>query len=56
LRANGIDVATVSTPRRLETDEIPSIIDDFRVAARNAIEAGKYQFFSNFALQMLRMC
>jgi 12-oxophytodienoic acid reductase len=40
VRANGIDEATFSTPRRLETDEIPSIIDDFRVAARNAIEAG----------------
>lgn len=27
-------------PRRLLTDEIPSVIDDFRVAARNAMEAG----------------
>lgn len=29
-----------STPRRLETEEIPLIVDDFRLAARNAIEAG----------------
>jgi len=27
-------------PRALETDEIPSIINDFRIAARNAMEAG----------------
>lgn len=29
-----------SPPRRLRTDEIPHIINDFRLAARNAIEAG----------------
>ncbi|KAI4324214.1 hypothetical protein L6164_023768 [Bauhinia variegata] len=29
-----------SPPRRLRTDEIPSIVNDFRLAARNAIEAG----------------
>ncbi|ESW33755.1 hypothetical protein PHAVU_001G096300 [Phaseolus vulgaris] len=27
-------------PRRLRTDEIPHIVNDFRLAARNAIEAG----------------
>ncbi|KFK43972.1 hypothetical protein AALP_AA1G198200 [Arabis alpina] len=27
-------------PRRLRTDEIPAIVNDFRVAARNAMEAG----------------
>ncbi|KAG6751042.1 hypothetical protein POTOM_045559 [Populus tomentosa] len=27
-------------PRRLRTDEIPQIVNDFRIAARNAIEAG----------------
>ncbi|CAL9227358.1 unnamed protein product [Arabidopsis halleri] len=27
-------------PRRLRTDEIPGIVNDFRVAARNAMEAG----------------
>ncbi|CAD6339813.1 unnamed protein product [Miscanthus lutarioriparius] len=29
-----------SKPRRLRTEEIPGIVDDFRRAARNAIEAG----------------
>ncbi|RZC51469.1 hypothetical protein C5167_019894 [Papaver somniferum] len=29
-----------TAPRRLSTDEIPQIVDDFRHAARNAIEAG----------------
>ncbi|XP_072954684.1 putative 12-oxophytodienoate reductase 5 [Typha angustifolia] len=29
-----------SPPRRLRTDEIPQIVGDFRLAARNAIEAG----------------
>uniref|UniRef100_A0A0E0PV22 NADH:flavin oxidoreductase/NADH oxidase N-terminal domain-containing protein n=1 Tax=Oryza rufipogon TaxID=4529 RepID=A0A0E0PV22_ORYRU len=29
-----------SKPRRLRVDEIPQIVDDFRLAARNAIEAG----------------
>ncbi|XP_051193958.1 putative 12-oxophytodienoate reductase 11 [Lolium perenne] len=33
-------VAIFSTPRSIETDEIPLVINDFRVAARNAIEAG----------------
>lgn len=27
-------------PRRLSTDEIPQVVNDFRVAARNAVEAG----------------
>ncbi|KAL5778766.1 hypothetical protein ACOSQ2_009503 [Xanthoceras sorbifolium] len=40
LRSNGIDVAQFTPPRRLRTDEIPQIVNDFRVAARNAIEAG----------------
>jgi 12-oxophytodienoic acid reductase len=38
-RASG-DVIEYSPPRRLETDEIPKIVNDFRLAARNAIEAG----------------
>ncbi|KAF8714827.1 hypothetical protein HU200_027359 [Digitaria exilis] len=40
VRANGIDIATFSTPRRLETHEIPLVINDFKIAAKNAIEAG----------------
>jgi hypothetical protein len=41
VRANGIDIVTFSAPKRLETHEIPLVINDFKVAARNAIEAGK---------------
>ena len=41
MRSNGIDIATFSTPRRLETHEIPLVINDFKVAARNVVEAGK---------------
>ncbi|KAJ6798418.1 putative 12-oxophytodienoate reductase 5 [Iris pallida] len=33
-------VAEYSAPRRLRTEEIPQIVEDFRLAARNAIEAG----------------
>ncbi|KAJ4790721.1 12-oxophytodienoate reductase-like protein [Rhynchospora pubera] len=33
-------MAEYSPPRRLETNEIPKIVNDFRLAARNAIEAG----------------
>ncbi|KAJ7949721.1 12-oxophytodienoate reductase [Quillaja saponaria] len=40
ISSNGIDVAQFSPPRRLRTDEIPLIVNDFRLAARNAIEAG----------------
>ncbi|KAA0067605.1 12-oxophytodienoate reductase 2-like [Cucumis melo var. makuwa] len=39
VEANG-DVEYFSPPRRLRTDEIPEIVNDFRLAARNAIEAG----------------
>ncbi|XP_042036430.1 putative 12-oxophytodienoate reductase 11 [Salvia splendens] len=34
------DVMQYSPPRRLTTEEIPQIVNDFRIAARNAIEAG----------------
>lgn len=40
IRANGVDVAECTPPRRLRTDEIPQIVDHFRIAARNAMEAG----------------
>ncbi|KAK0575864.1 hypothetical protein LWI29_008310 [Acer saccharum] len=39
-QANGVDIGQFTPPRRLRTDEIPQIVNDFRVAARNAIEAG----------------
>ncbi|XP_031489314.1 putative 12-oxophytodienoate reductase 11 [Nymphaea colorata] len=40
LRSNQVDVAEFSPPRRLKTEEIPEIVNHFRLAARNAIEAG----------------
>ncbi|ONI35662.1 hypothetical protein PRUPE_1G548600 [Prunus persica] len=40
LLTNGVDIAQYTPPRRLKTDEIPQIVNDFRLAARNAIEAG----------------
>ncbi|KAG0470960.1 hypothetical protein HPP92_015506 [Vanilla planifolia] len=40
VRANGVDVATFAPPRRLPTEEIAMVVNDFRLAARNAIEAG----------------
>ncbi|KAI4324206.1 hypothetical protein L6164_023761 [Bauhinia variegata] len=38
----GFDSVTTkfTAPRRLRTDEIPHIVNDFRIAARNAVEAG----------------
>ncbi|PIN27066.1 NADH:flavin oxidoreductase/12-oxophytodienoate reductase [Handroanthus impetiginosus] len=36
----GLDGVDWSPPRRLRKDEIPGIVNDFRLAARNAIEAG----------------
>ncbi|KAJ8758576.1 hypothetical protein K2173_000297 [Erythroxylum novogranatense] len=40
VQASGIAVADFTPPRRLRTDEIPSVINDFRTAARHTIEAG----------------
>ncbi|WVZ85798.1 hypothetical protein U9M48_032670 [Paspalum notatum var. saurae] len=40
VRSNGTSTEDFSTPRRLEIHEIPLVINDFKVAARNAIEAG----------------
>ncbi|KAL6180332.1 hypothetical protein ACLB2K_046996 [Fragaria x ananassa] len=37
---NGTDVEEFTPPRRLRADEIPQIVNDFRLAARNAMEAG----------------
>ena len=48
VRANGVDVAEFSPPRRLSTHEIPGVVNDFRIAARNAMEAGKL-FNLNFS-------
>ncbi|GAA0159654.1 hypothetical protein Leryth_004485 [Lithospermum erythrorhizon] len=40
LLPNRADSARFSKPRRLQVDEIPQVVDQFRIAARNAIEAG----------------
>ncbi|XP_047333816.1 putative 12-oxophytodienoate reductase 11 [Impatiens glandulifera] len=40
LLTNGIDFAQFTPPRRLSTEEIPEIVNDFKLAARNAIDAG----------------
>ncbi|KAL9670815.1 hypothetical protein QQ045_008373 [Rhodiola kirilowii] len=40
IQSNGIDVAQFSPPRKLSTEEVPQVVNDFRLAARNAIEAG----------------
>ncbi|XP_027150161.1 putative 12-oxophytodienoate reductase 11 [Coffea eugenioides] len=37
---NGVVVAEFSPPRRLRTEEIPDIVNEFKLAALNAIEAG----------------
>ena len=42
LKSDAIDLPKFSPPRRLRTDEIPHIVDDFRLAAKNAIEAGRF--------------
>jgi 12-oxophytodienoic acid reductase len=34
------DAEQITPPRRLKTEEIPNIVNDFRLAARIAIEAG----------------
>ncbi|PHT95929.1 hypothetical protein T459_03811 [Capsicum annuum] len=38
--SDGRDVAQFPPPRWLRTDEIPQHVNDFRLAAKNAIEAG----------------
>ncbi|AES93720.1 12-oxophytodienoate reductase 2 isoform X3 [Medicago truncatula] len=37
---DGFQMPQFTQPRRLRTEEIPNIVNDFRLAARNAIEAG----------------
>ncbi|XP_071924043.1 12-oxophytodienoate reductase 1-like isoform X2 [Coffea arabica] len=40
VQKNGVDDYKYPPPRRLRTEEIPEIVNEFRVAAINAIEAG----------------
>lgn len=37
---DSIDAAAFTPPRRLRTDEIPAVVNEYKVAALNAIEAG----------------
>lgn len=53
--ANGIDFSQYTPPRRLRTDEIPQIVNDFRLAARNAIEAGKFISQIHYELQNTKL-
>ncbi|KAH0885356.1 hypothetical protein HID58_061452, partial [Brassica napus] len=41
IRSNAIDEAMFTPPRRLSTEEIPTIVNHFRLAARNAMEADR---------------
>lgn len=45
VRSTDTDTEAFSAPRRLETHEIPLVINDFKVAARNAVEAGKCRLY-----------
>ncbi|KAK8664190.1 hypothetical protein V6N13_083989 [Hibiscus sabdariffa] len=47
LQANAEEPAKFSPPRRLRTHEITLVVNQYRLAARNAMEAGKY-FISSF--------
>ncbi|XVF18679.1 hypothetical protein REPUB_Repub11eG0043600 [Reevesia pubescens] len=40
VHANAGEPAKFSPPRRLRTDEIPQVVNEYRLAARNAMEAG----------------
>jgi hypothetical protein len=52
VQSKHVDKFTPLPPRRLETDEIPFIVNDFRVAARNAIEAGKLLLLKFYTLKL----
>ena len=51
LKSNPNEVPKFTPPRRLSTDEIPLIVNDFRLAARNAMEAGIVSLFLFFLNQ-----
>ncbi|KAI7756276.1 hypothetical protein M8C21_032821 [Ambrosia artemisiifolia] len=40
LRSDSFDAPIYTPPRKLTTQEIPLVVDDYRVAARNALDAG----------------
>ena len=43
LMPSGKELGEYSQPRALLTEEIPKVVNDFRLAARNAIRAGMLQ-------------
>ncbi|RHN53336.1 putative 12-oxophytodienoate reductase [Medicago truncatula] len=51
---NGIEISQFTPPRRLRSEEIPNIVNDFRLAARNAIEAGNFTYLYQ-SLQKFKM-
>jgi len=38
---DGLSFTSYAVPRRLAADEVPAVVDEFRTAARNAIELGR---------------
>ena len=40
VQIDGTSAAEYPPPRRLRTDEISQVVNDFRIAAKNAMEAG----------------
>ncbi|WVZ85785.1 hypothetical protein U9M48_032660, partial [Paspalum notatum var. saurae] len=56
VRANGVDVATFTPPRRLQTDEIPLIINDFRDQVNDLTDkyGGSLENRCRFALEVVQ--
>ena len=42
------EMVAASTPRAIETEEVAEFVEQYRTAARNAIEAGKHIQLSKF--------
>ena len=42
------ELSGTSTPQAIETEGVAHFVEEYRVAARNAIEAGKHTYLSNF--------
>ncbi|GAB2275567.1 hypothetical protein Dimus_010326, partial [Dionaea muscipula] len=56
LRSNGLEMAYFSQPRRLMTDEVSSIVNDFRLAAQNAIKAVDAMHKAKYASRICHSC
>lgn len=53
VQIDGTTAADYSPPRRLSVQEIFQVVDDFRVAARNAREAGNFVTLFGFQYHKL---